>query len=146
MKIKDITESSENISVEKVKSATEYSEAPVSNELPDDVASSVPDLMVFPKLVNTDPYNQYRFGLAVAAAKADEAGEIEFSKESPYGEQLVVVARGSEEEEIIRLARKLYGADASYKHITAKNSSEADDVNKASPLTPQGPIVRKSNG
>ena len=101
-------------------------------EIQPDVEEAIPDLVVFPKLQNTDPYNQYRFGLAMASANAVNDGEVSFDKESAFGEQLTVIARSSEEADIIRLARKLYGDDAEYKHVTSTKSKETDDVNKVS--------------
>lgn len=143
MKIRDITENTES-KLTQVKSSDV--ETGGTSDIQDDVAAAVPDLVVFPKLVNTDPYQQYRFGLAMAAAKAEESGEINYEKESTYGEQMIVVSRGDEEADIIRLARKLYGADANYKHVTSKDSSETNDVNNVSPISPKGPIAHKSNG
>lgn len=96
------------------------------------VVAAIPDLVVFPKLVGTDPYYQYRFGLALASALAVEAGDVEYNKESVFNRQLVVSARGKEEAEIVRLARKLYGDDAEYKHLTSGESKEADDIEKKS--------------
>lgn len=93
-----------------------------------DVIDAIPDLVVFPKLINTDPYHQYRFGLAMATAMAVEKGEVEYNKESLFGEQLTVVSRSEEENDIIRLARKLYGDDADYKHLSSGQSKEANDT------------------
>lgn len=97
-----------------------------------DVAAAIPDLAVFPKLVNTDPYHQYRFGLALASAGTTENEETPYTRQSAYGEQLTVVARSKEEADIIKNAKKLYGEEAEYEHITSMGSKETADVNKVS--------------
>jgi len=107
------------------------------------VVHALPDTEVFPELKNTDPYTQYRFGLAIAAAGAVKAGETEYHKESTFGEDLTIVARSPEEVEIIELAKKLYGAGASSKQISTAKSEESSDVNKISPTGRTGPIKRK---
>ena len=40
-----------------------------TGSLQDDIADALPATYVFPDLQNTDPYQQYRFGLAIAASK-----------------------------------------------------------------------------
>jgi hypothetical protein len=95
---------------------------------------ALPSTEVFPNLKNTDPYLQYRFGLAVAAAKAVQAGHVEYNKESPFGEDLTMIARGPEEQEIIALAKKLYGADSNSKQISTTKSEENPSVGKQSPV------------
>lgn len=98
-------------------------------------ADALPDTQVFPKLTNSDSYEQYRFGLALASAKAVASGEVEYDKDSVFGEKMVIVARSAEEEEIIRLAKKLYGADSESKHVSSTKSEEAPDINKTSPIS-----------
>ena len=95
---------------------------------------ALPDTQVFPDLANTDPYLQYRFGLAVAAAKAVEAGHVEYNKESAFGEDLAIIARSEEEADIINLAKKLYGAGGNSKAISTKKSEENPSVQKNSPI------------
>ena len=107
-------------------------------------AHALPDTEIFPKLRNTDPYMQYRFGLAVAAAGAVKAGEVEYNKESAFGEDLTMVARGPEEKEIIELAKRLYGAGANSKQVSTTKSEESTDVNKNSPVANLGPVKRKN--
>ena len=105
---------------------------------------ALPDTEVFPELKNTDPYIQYRFGLAVAAAKAAQAGDIEYNKESAFGEALTMIARSPEEKEIIELAKKLYGAGSSSKQVSTTKSQETTDVNIKSPVANLGPVKRKN--
>jgi len=108
------------------------------------IVHALPDTQVFPELKNTDPYTQYRFGLAVAAAGAVKAGETTYNKESAFGEDLTMVARGPEEKEIIELAKRLYGAGATSKQVSTTKSEESKDVNKNSPVANLGPVKRKN--
>lgn len=100
-------------------------------------ADAIPSLYVMPTLRNTDPYEQYRYGVALASAKALQAGEVSFDKESVFGDKMVLTARSKEEDEIIALALGMVGQSGSSKLITSKQSTEAPDVNTRSPSAPQ---------
>lgn len=107
------------------------------------VARALPNALSFPNLSNQDPYLQYRFGLALAAAKAESEGLVEFDVESAFGENLTIVARSAAEEEIVRLAQKLDPRGNNVKTVSTRPSEESPDVNKQSPMAPKGPIKRK---
>jgi len=84
----------------------------------------------------TDPYMQYRYGVAVAAAKAMADGHLtndDFEQESEYAENLTQVAYTKEEEEIVTLASRLMGVTPV--QITSSKSTETTDVNKSSPVS-----------
>lgn len=103
--------------------------------LPPDVAQAIPNAQIFPELGNQDPYLQYRFGLAMAAAGAVAAGEVEYDPASAFGENLTVVSQSEAEEEIVRIAQSLYPRSKNSKLITSKESQEAADINKVSPVS-----------
>lgn len=104
------------------------------------VARAIPDVTVLPDLKNTDPYMQYRMGLALAAARANEAGEVSFEETSAWGENMSVVSYTPEDQETLDLALKLMpGVNADYRISTIK-SEEAPDVQKTSPMQSRGPI------
>lgn len=107
------------------------------------VQRTLPLAMVFPGLANQDPYLQYRFGLAMAAAGAVAAGEVKFELESAFGENLAIVARSKAEEDIIKIAQGLDPRAQESREISTRKSEESPDVNKQSPMTPKGPIKRK---
>jgi hypothetical protein len=107
------------------------------------VARALPDTFVFPSITNTDPYLQYRFGLALAAARAADQGLTKFDVSSAFGENLTVVARSDEEIETIRLAQKLDPRSGNSRQISTHKSTEAPDVNRQSPFKPKGSIQRK---
>ena len=86
-----------------------YIELCEQNEHPLDysVRETMPATFSFPELANNDPYRQYRYGIALAAAAAHEYKE--FAQKTAMGASLVAVARSSEEERIIQLAARLMG-------------------------------------
>ena len=101
------------------------------------VADAIPSLYVMPGLRNSDPYEQYRYGVALASAKALQAGDVSFDAESVFGDKMVIATRSKEEDEIIALALGMVGQSGSSKLITSKYSTEAPDVNTRSPSAPQ---------
>jgi len=107
------------------------------------VADALPSTTVLPDLKSQDPYEQYRFGLALAAARAKKAGETEYDSESEFGEDMVIAAYSREEEETLQMALKLYGKNNSKKTISASGSKEAPDTYTQSPVQPQPKVSRK---
>lgn len=105
----------------------------------DDVAAAIPTTFVIPALANQDPYKQYRFGMALANARAKEAkkaeGQSEFQAQSPWGENAVVVSYSNTTKDIIDDALKAVGlGPGDKKQITSAGSNETKDVDKASPV------------
>jgi cytidyltransferase-like protein len=104
-----------------------------------DVADALPATFVVPGLQNQDAYSQYRFGLAVAAAKgakerASEHGEEVFGK-SPWGQNEIIITFDPSESDAVDSALKLVGLSASAKHaVNKKDSTETKDVSKISPV------------
>ena len=105
-----------------------------SGSLTDAVSNAMPATFVMPGLKNQDPYLQYRFGLALASARARAAGEVPYEDESTFGENLVVVARSKEEEEQLSMALALFGKDNSKRQIANTESSESSDTYHQSPV------------
>jgi hypothetical protein len=114
-----------------------------TGSLQDDVADAMPAAFVFPTLQNTDPYSQYRFGLAVATARRlndpDPYGIVkgreDFAPTSAWGENLVVVTyEQGEDARTLELAAKLMGV--SKRQISTTKSQESSDVNVQSPTKP----------
>jgi len=94
--------------------------------------AALPGVFVQRQLRNTDPYMQYRLGMAVAAARADKAGDIEFNQESAWAENLTHVMYAPEDEETIMLASKLMGVNPT--RITDNASREPNDTTVQSPV------------
>jgi hypothetical protein len=115
-----------------------------TGSLQDDVADALPATYVFPDLQNTDPYHQYRFGMAIAAAKRlDDPDEYDvlgkqkdsFAPDSAWGENLVVVTYAQDDDtRILDLASKLMGVKK--QRISTPSSQESSDVDHQSPIKP----------
>ena len=105
----------------------------------DDVAKALPATYVIPELKNQDPYLQYRFGVAIAAAKGASSREGDklpvFDKESAWGENEVVVSYGIDMGPIIDAALKQMGMSGK-KQLSTTKSEEAMDVFTRSPIKP----------
>lgn len=96
------------------------------------VDAALPGAFVQRQLRNTDQYMQYRYGLAVAAARAQAAGHIEFEQESAWSENLSQVMYTPEDEETIMLASKLMGVTPT--RITNNASEESKGTETQSPV------------
>lgn len=96
------------------------------------VSEELPGAFVQRELRNTDPYMQYRYGIAVATARAEKNGDVEFDQESPWAENLTQVMYVPEDEETIKLASKLMGVTPT--KIADNKSHETRDVSTASPV------------
>ncbi len=98
------------------------------------VADAMPATYALSGLKNNDAYQQYRFGLALASARARKEDDATFTDESEYGENMVVVARSAEEEETLAMALALFGHNNEKKLISTKKSEEAKDTYTQSPV------------
>jgi hypothetical protein len=91
-----------------------------------DVDRALPGVWVQRDLRNTDPYMQYRYGLALAAARADLAGHVDYEQESPWSENLTLVGFVPEDEDVIKAADKLLGVKGT--QIADQKSLEPKDT------------------
>ncbi len=96
------------------------------------IGEELPGAFVQRELRNTDPYMQYRYGVAVAAARAEKNGDVEFDQESPWAENLTQIMYAPEDEETIKLASKLMGVTPT--KIADNASHETKDVGSVSPV------------
>ena len=109
-----------------------------TGSLAPDVAEALPATYVIPELPNQDPYLQYRFGVAMAAAKGAKAratdGIPTFAKDSDWGEnQIVIGYMDPHTGEYIDDALKQMGLSGK-KMISTPTSEEVSDVDKISPV------------
>jgi len=110
-----------------------------AGSLQDDVAAALPAAYVIPALQNNDAYAQYRFGVALAAARGKKAraeeGDEAFAPTSAWGENQVVISYGNDVADIIDDALEMVGLKASDKKlISTPTSEEANDVDTLSPV------------
>jgi hypothetical protein len=103
--------------------------------LSDQVAAALPGVYVQRQLRNTDPYLQYRYGMAVAAARAIANGELDknsYDQESAFAENLTQVLYSDQDLETIQLASSLMGVTPTA--IDDTPSREDRSVNSLSPV------------
>ncbi len=100
--------------------------------LESNIENTLSPTMIVPELVNSDTYKQYRYVVALAAAKAVANGEVEFNAQSTWNESLAALAYTPEELEIIKIANKLMGVDGVM--VSKSKSHEPDDTHVVSPV------------
>ena len=103
------------------------------------VVDALPATYTIPKLQNNDPYHQYRFSVALAAAKGrkqrEKDGVTQYYAESPWGENEIVVGYDSHIAEWLDDALVEIGLKPSDKKlITTKKSQESLTIDKNSPI------------
>jgi hypothetical protein len=118
--------------------AKEFIQESRVGSMQDDVADALPATYVIPKLQNQDPYKQYRFGVAIAAAKGrkdpNDVGQ-DFQASSPWGENQIIVSYSNTIDDYIDDALKLVGLSSSDKKlISTPTSEESKDVDTRSPV------------
>jgi hypothetical protein len=94
-----------------------------------DVNASLPGVFVQHQLRNTDPYMQYRMGMATAAARAVDAGLVNFEQESAWAENLTQIMYAPEDEKTIMMASKLMGVKPSRIADNASRETKSTSVN-----------------
>lgn len=106
-----------------------------------DVERTLPAAWVIDKLKNNDFYAQYRFGVALAGAKGAEQRKKdsvpEFAKETPWGENLVVVSYAGKDPlqgYLDDALREMGLAHGDAKLVTTAKSEEPTDTGKTSPM------------
>lgn len=99
--------------------------------------SALANTYVIPGLTSQDPYKTYRFGLALARARAGDVSEDmpEFAQEGAFGEYAVISSLENEDELIDR-ALKLAGIKGGKKLVGTRNSQETADTGTKSPIKP----------
>lgn len=102
-----------------------------------DVENTIPGTFIVPELRNTDPYMQYRMGLALAVAQASKSREVKFDQETIWAENFITTAYAEEEQDTIKTAAKLMGVDVV--QVTSTKSQEIDGINKNSPVAKPKP-------
>lgn len=100
-----------------------------------------------PGLSAADPYNNYRFGVAIARARSDYATALnpqndgidpympEWSEETAFGEHGVVVGMNSGIAPVIDAALKMTGTKGGKKLVSTGPSEEPSFVTSKSPVT-----------
>lgn len=121
----------EFISESKLEDAHDYLEV---------VAASLPYTYVIPELKNSDFYEMYRFGVAIAAVRGEEGHDHvqngsmpKFHAESTWGENQVVSSFDPGIGKVIDKALKKVNKSGK-KMVSTPGSDELTDITKASPI------------
>jgi hypothetical protein len=104
-----------------------------ASKVRDRADATLPGVFVQRQLRNTDTYMQMRYGMALAAARAEKAGDITFNQETAWAENFINGMFAPEDEETIMLASKLMGVTPT--RITDNASREPDTTNRQSPVS-----------
>jgi len=97
---------------------------------------------VIPGLSASNPYNNYRFGVAMARARSDYRKDDvnpympEWSKETAFGEHGVVVGMNAGIKPVIDAALRMTGTPGGKKLVSTPDSDEPEFVDKQSPIKP----------
>jgi hypothetical protein len=103
-----------------------------ASKVRDRADAALPGVFVQRQLRNTDTYMQMRYGMALAAARAEKAGLVDFDQESAWAENFINVMWANEDEETVMLASKLMGVTPSM--ISDKKSREPKTTETQSPV------------
>jgi hypothetical protein len=103
-----------------------------ASKVRDRADAALPGMFVQRQLRNTDTYMQMRYGIALAAARAEQAGDIQFNQETAWAENFINGMFVPEDEETIMLASKLMGVTPT--RITDNKSREPKSTHTASPV------------
>jgi hypothetical protein len=117
-----------------ISESLENKEYLIPGKVSQQVSDALPDMVAFKQLRNTDPYVQYRMGVAFAAAAAskDPNRNHVFDQESAYAENMMAVAYTDADMEIITMAAKLLNVNIT--SLTHGKSKETSDVHVSSPV------------
>ena len=111
--------------------------------LPPEQADPMRYTYVLPGLSASDPYNNYRFGVAIARARSDNGQPDgvndhmpEWNPETAFGEHGVVAGMVPGVDKIIDAALKMTRTPGGKKMVSTGPSEEPPFVGKVSPIKP----------
>lgn len=113
-------------------------------ELPPEIKDPLRYTYVLPGLSASDPYKNYRFGVAVARARRDHKLDDvnpdmpDWTAETAFGEHGVVVGMNSGIGDVIDAALRMTKTPGGKQMVSSPESQEPDLVQTQSPLKPFG--------
>ena len=110
-----------------------------NKHLPPEQEDPMNHVFVLPGVNSSDPYQIYRFGVALARARSDAGADQipnmpTWSAEAAFGEHAVVAGFDSAVEPIIDQALKMAGLPDKKIQVSTPNSLEPSLVNRQSPV------------
>jgi hypothetical protein len=109
-------------------------------ELPDESAAPMRQTYIIPGLKASDPYNNYRFGVAIARARSDYRPDDvnpfkpEWTADTAFGEHGVVVGMNAGIVPVIDAALKMTKTPGGKKVVSTPESEEPNFVDSKSPI------------
>ena len=109
-------------------------------ELPPEQADPMRQTFVLPGLPSSDPYQTYRFGMAMARARSEAIKDnvnpyiLPWSEEEVFGEYAVVAGMNGTVDPIIDQALKMAGISGGKRPIGSLKSEEPSFVDHVSPI------------
>ena len=110
--------------------------------LPPEQADPMNHVFVLPGVSDSDPYQIYRLGVAIARARSDAGTDgitdqsPEWSPQAAFGEDAVIAGFNANVAPAIDQALKMAGLPVKKVQISTPNSVEPASVNHASPVRP----------
>ena len=110
--------------------------------LPPEIADPMNHVFVLPGVQSADPYQIYRFGVAMARARSDAGTDgitknlPAWSAEAAFGEDAVIAGFNANVAPAIDKALKMVGLPVEKIQISTPNSLEPALVNHTSPVKP----------
>lgn len=106
--------------------------------LPDEIAEPMKDSYILPGLPSQDPYNTYRFGVALARARGEMQNEKDnlppFHAQGAFGEFAVVAGFDDSVGPLIDKALAMSGTPGGKIAVSTKHSDDPDTTNNVSPV------------
>lgn len=109
-------------------------------ELPPEQSAPMQNTYVMPGLTAQDPYKTYRFGVAMARARSDKATDgvndfrPDWSPETAFGEQAVIVGFNSDVDPVIDQALTMTNTPGGKHLVSSAGSTEPASVSTRSPV------------
>jgi hypothetical protein len=109
-------------------------------ELPPEIREPLKNTFVLPGLSASDPYRNYRFGVAMARARSDTATDTvndfrpEWTAETAFGEHAVIVGFNNNVDPVIDAALTMTKTPGGKKLISTAASEEPVFVDVVSPV------------
>lgn len=111
--------------------------------LPPEQAEPLKNTFVLPGLSASDPYKNYRMGVAIARARSDANDQVnsnqykpEWSAETAFGEHAVIVGFNNTVDPVIDQALRMTNTPGGKRLVSSPLSQEPGFVDTTSPIKP----------
>lgn len=111
--------------------------------LPPEQAEPLKNTFVLPGLSASDPYKNYRMGVAIARARSDANDQVnsnqykpEWSAETAFGEHAVIVGFNNTVDPVIDQALRMTNTPGGKRPVSSPLSQEPGFVDTTSPIKP----------